>query len=34
LAWGIGLTRLIMLKLGVEDIRMLFSNDLKWLRES
>lgn len=34
LAWGIGLTRLIMLKLGVEDIRMLFSNDLAWLRGS
>jgi phenylalanyl-tRNA synthetase alpha chain len=34
LAWGIGLSRLIMLKLGVEDIRMLFSNDLGWLRGS
>ncbi len=32
LAWGIGLSRLIMLRLGVDDIRMLFSNDLNWLR--
>jgi len=31
LAWGIGLSRLIMLKLGLEDIRDLFKNDLAWL---
>lgn len=34
LAWGIGLSRLIMLRLGLEDIRMLFSNDLEWLGRS
>ncbi|MEM1689494.1 MAG: phenylalanine--tRNA ligase subunit alpha [Candidatus Hadarchaeales archaeon] len=32
LAWGIGLSRLIMLKIGLEDIRDLFKNDLAWLR--
>jgi phenylalanyl-tRNA synthetase alpha chain len=31
LAWGIGLSRLIMMKLGLEDIRDLFKNDLAWL---
>ncbi len=34
LAWGIGIDRLAMFKLGVRDIRYLFSQDLKWLRES
>lgn len=34
LAWGIGLSRLVMLKLGLEDIRDLFKNDLAWLRSS
>jgi phenylalanyl-tRNA synthetase alpha chain len=33
LAWGIGIDRLAMIKLGVDDIRMLFSDDLGWLRE-
>jgi len=33
LAWGIGIGRLAMAKLGIEDIRMLFSEDLGWLRE-
>ena len=31
LAWGIGLTRLAMLRLKLEDIRDLFSNDIQWL---
>lgn len=31
LAWGVGLSRLIMAKLGLEDIRDLFSNDLQWI---
>ncbi|MEM2192481.1 MAG: phenylalanine--tRNA ligase subunit alpha [Candidatus Hadarchaeales archaeon] len=31
LAWGIGLTRLAMLKLGLDDIRDLFNNDLAWI---
>ncbi len=34
IAWGIGIDRLAMFKLGVTDIRYLFSNDLKWLREA
>jgi len=33
LAWGIGIGRLAMAKLGIEDIRMLFSDDLDWLRK-
>jgi len=33
LAWGIGIDRLAMAKLGVEDIRMLYSEDLGWLRK-
>jgi phenylalanyl-tRNA synthetase alpha chain len=34
IAWGIGIDRLAMFKLGVKDIRYLFSRDLSWLRES
>ncbi len=33
LAWGCGLERLLMLRLGIEDIRELYNNDLGWLRE-
>jgi phenylalanyl-tRNA synthetase alpha chain len=32
LAWGGGLERLIMLKLGLDDIRFLYKNDLGWIR--
>jgi len=32
LAWGLGIDRLAMVALGIEDIRLLFSNDLDWLR--
>lgn len=32
LAWGIGIGRLAMIKLGIEDIRMLYCDDLGWLR--
>ncbi|MBU2560590.1 phenylalanine--tRNA ligase subunit alpha [archaeon] len=34
LAWGIGIDRLAMFKLGINDIRYLFAKDLAWLRES
>ena len=34
LAWGGGLERLIILKLGVEDIRLLYKNDLGWVRRT
>jgi phenylalanyl-tRNA synthetase alpha chain len=33
LAWGLGIDRLAMFRLGINDIRNLFSKDLKWLRE-
>ena len=32
LAWGGGLERLAMLRLGLDDARMLYENDLRWLR--
>jgi len=34
LAWGGGLERIIILKLGVEDIRLLYKNDLGWIRRT
>ncbi|MEA3378335.1 MAG: phenylalanine--tRNA ligase subunit alpha [Nanoarchaeota archaeon] len=34
MAWGLGIDRLAMFKLGINDIRYLFSSNLKWLRES
>lgn len=34
LAWGMGIDRLAMFKLGIKDIRHLFSDDLNWLRKS
>lgn len=34
LAWGFGIDRLAMLKLGIKDIRTLFSDDLKYLRNA
>ena len=33
LAWGIGIDRLAMFKLGIKDIRQLMGHDLKFLRE-
>ena len=32
IAWGCGLERLLMLRLGVEDIRELYNSDFDWLR--
>ncbi|MEM4598067.1 MAG: phenylalanine--tRNA ligase subunit alpha [Candidatus Diapherotrites archaeon] len=32
LAWGLGIDRLAMFKLGIDDMRDLFSTDLEWLR--
>ncbi len=34
LAWGLGLDRLVALKLGLSDIRELYISDLEWLRKS
>ncbi|MBU0635547.1 phenylalanine--tRNA ligase subunit alpha [Candidatus Micrarchaeota archaeon] len=33
LAWGIGIDRLAMIRLGINDVRQLFSDDLAWLRK-
>ena len=33
LAWGMGLERLAMLVLGLDDIRQLYISDLEWLRQ-
>lgn len=32
LAWGLGILRLFMTKYNIEDMRQVFSNDLRWLR--
>ena len=34
LAWGLGLERLAMLHLGLQDIRMLYQSDIHWLKET
>jgi phenylalanyl-tRNA synthetase alpha chain len=34
LAWGLGLERLAMLLLGLNDIRDLYISDIKWLKEN
>ncbi len=34
LAWGIGIDRIAMFKLGLKDIRLLFSHDLEFLRNA
>jgi phenylalanyl-tRNA synthetase alpha chain len=33
IAWGLGVDRLFMMRTGIEDIRMIFSQDLGWLRK-
>ena len=33
LAWGLGLERLVMLRLGIDDIRDCYTDDLTFLRE-
>lgn len=34
IAWGLGIDRLAMFKLGIKDVRYLFAKDLNWLRNS
>lgn len=34
LAWGLGLERLAMMRLGLKDIRQLYVSDLQWLKET
>lgn len=33
IAWGLGVDRLFMMRGGIDDIRMIFSQDLGWLRK-
>ena len=33
IAWGLGVDRLFMMHAGIDDIRMIFSQDLDWLRK-
>jgi len=33
IAWGLGVDRLFMMHSGIDDIRMIFSSDLDWLRK-
>jgi len=33
IAWGIGVDRLYMMRAGVDDIRLLFAQDLDWMRK-
>lgn len=32
LAWGLGIERLLMIKYNIDDIRLIYSNNLEWLR--
>jgi phenylalanyl-tRNA synthetase alpha chain len=34
LAWGLGVSRVAMLKLGLKDLRLLYQSDVQWLRET
>jgi len=34
LAWGLGVDRLFMMKMGIDDIRYLFTHDLEWIRRA
>jgi phenylalanyl-tRNA synthetase alpha chain len=33
LAWGLGLERLTMMRIGIDDLRKLYLSDLEWLKE-
>ena len=32
-AWGLGVDRITMSRFGIDDIRLLFENDLRFLRQ-
>jgi phenylalanyl-tRNA synthetase alpha chain len=34
LAWGLGVSRVAMLRLGLKDLRLLYQSDIEWLRET
>jgi phenylalanyl-tRNA synthetase alpha chain len=33
LAWGLGVSRVAMLRLGLKDLRLLYKSDISWIRE-
>jgi phenylalanyl-tRNA synthetase alpha chain len=34
LAWGLGVSRMAMLTMGLKDLRMLYRSDIEWIRDS
>ncbi|HPH35573.1 MAG TPA: hypothetical protein PLU94_08805, partial [Methanoregulaceae archaeon] len=34
LAWGLGISRIAMLRLGLKDLRLLHKSDIQFLRET
>lgn len=34
LAWGLGVSRMAMLRLGLKDLRLLYRSDIEWVRET
>ena len=34
LAWGLGVSRMAMLRLGLKDLRLLYRSDIEWIRET
>jgi len=34
LAWGLGVSRVAMLKMGLKDLRMLYRSDIEWIRRT
>jgi len=34
LAWGLGVSRVAMLRMGLKDLRLLYKSDISWIRES
>ena len=34
LAWGLGVSRVAMFKLGLKDLRLLYRSDIEWIREN
>jgi phenylalanyl-tRNA synthetase alpha chain len=34
LAWGLGVSRVAMLKMGLKDLRQLYRSDVEWVRDT
>ncbi|HJJ50710.1 MAG TPA: phenylalanine--tRNA ligase subunit alpha, partial [Methanocorpusculum sp.] len=34
LAWGLGVSRVSMLRMGLKDLRQLYKSDIDWIRSS